>query len=71
MPPRFLENMVILCFERRFSQQNSVIRLKSNILAPTNFWAGYATDQTKTRFCHVLLFPCLVGEEFRGCQMAK
>ena len=36
-------HIVILCFERRFSKQNSVIRLKSNILAPQNFWAGYAT----------------------------
>jgi len=44
MPPKFLENIVILCFERRFSKQNSVIRLKSNILPPPNFWAGYATD---------------------------
>jgi len=41
--------MAILCFERRFSKQNSVIRLKSNILAhtkffaPPNFSAGYAT----------------------------
>jgi len=26
-----------LCFERRFSEQNSVIRLKSNILAPQKF----------------------------------
>jgi len=33
-PPKFLENIVILCFERRFSKQNSVIRIKSNILAP-------------------------------------
>ena len=32
--PKFLENMVILCFERRFAKQNSVIRRKSNILAP-------------------------------------
>jgi len=32
-----------LCFERRFSKQNSVIRLKSNIYAPSNFWAGYTT----------------------------
>jgi len=32
-----------LCFESRFSEQNSVIRLKSNILALPNFWAGYAT----------------------------
>jgi len=49
-PPKFLENIVIFCFERRCSRQNSVIRLKSNILAPSkffrpppNFWAGYAT----------------------------
>ena len=33
-PPKFLENIVILCFERRFSRQNSVICLKSNILPP-------------------------------------
>jgi len=31
MPPKFLENIVILCFERHFSKQNNVIRLKSNI----------------------------------------
>ena len=46
VPPKFLENIVILCFERRFSKQNSVIRLKSNILAPPKFWAGYATAKT-------------------------
>jgi len=45
MPPTFLENIVILCFERRFSKQNSVIRLKSYIFPPNffapspNFWA--------------------------------
>jgi len=43
LPPNFLENTGILSFERRFSKQNSVIRLKSNILAPQNFWSGYAT----------------------------
>jgi len=32
-PPKCLENMVILCFERRFPKQNSVIHLKSSILA--------------------------------------
>jgi len=32
MPPKCLEHIVILCFERRFSKQNSVIRLKLNIL---------------------------------------
>jgi len=36
VPPKFIENAVILCFERRFSKQNGVIRLKSNILAPIN-----------------------------------
>jgi len=33
-PPKFLEHIVILCFERRFSKQNSDIRLKSSILPP-------------------------------------
>jgi len=38
MPTKtFLENIDILCFERRFAKQNSVIRLKSNILDPTKF----------------------------------
>jgi len=33
MPPsKFLQNIFILPFERRVSKQNSVIRLKSNIL---------------------------------------
>jgi len=41
MPPKFLEKIVILCFERRFSKQNSVIRLKSNILPSQIF--GLAT----------------------------
>jgi len=35
--PKKIENIVILCFERRFSKQNSVIRLKSNILTPQIF----------------------------------
>jgi len=33
-PPKLLENIVILCFERRFSKQNSDICLKSNIFPP-------------------------------------
>jgi len=37
IPPQ----IVILCCERHFSKQNSVIRLKSNILAPQIF--GLAT----------------------------
>ena len=34
---KFLEKIAILCFERRFSKQNSVICLKSDILAPSKF----------------------------------
>jgi len=44
MPPSNFWKMAILCFERRFSKQNSVIRLKSYTLPLQNFWAGYATD---------------------------
>ena len=57
--PQFWENKVILCFERRFSRQNSVLRLKSNILAHPNFWAGYATgpqakEWTWVKFCKLI-----------------
>jgi len=47
--PKFLEHIVILCFERRYPKQNRVFQLKSNILVcpkffwPPNFGAGYAT----------------------------
>ena len=34
MPSKFLENIVILCFERRFCKENRVIRLVSNSLPP-------------------------------------
>jgi len=54
VPPKLLENIVILCVERRFSKQNSVIRLKSNILAPSpNFCAGYDTAATNDEFLAV------------------
>jgi len=33
-PLKLLGNIVILCFERRFSKRNCDIRLKSNILPP-------------------------------------
>ena len=36
-PQKFLEHIVILCFDRRFSKQNSVFCLKSDILAPPKF----------------------------------
>ena len=40
-PQKFLENIVILCFERRFSKQNNVIRLKLNILVYTAEYCLY------------------------------
>jgi len=49
------ENIVILCFDRRFTKQNSVIRLKSYISPPQIFWpppnfsAGYATGPVDAR----------------------
>jgi len=61
-PPKVLENIVILCFERRFSKQNSVIRLKSNNLPPPQIF-GLATPLNKVienpwvkikRFCRDL-----------------
>ena len=48
-PPKYFENIVVLCFEMRFSKQNSVIQLKSNILGPQNFWPGYATASVLAR----------------------
>ena len=41
LPPKFLEHIIILCLERRFPKQNSVIRVKIKILPPQNFWAVY------------------------------
>jgi len=38
----------------RFSKQNSVIRIKSNILTLPNFWAGYATE-----WQYMLALPCM------------
>jgi len=38
IPPKFLKRTVIFCFERRYSKQNSVICLQSNIVATTNFF---------------------------------
>jgi len=56
IPQKFLENTVILCFAGRFSKENSVIRLKSNILPlPKNFWAGHATDDCATQ---ALTYTC-------------
>jgi len=57
-----------LCFERRFSKQNNVIRLRSNMFSPPNLWAGYATELIemssleKTQVRHI----CSQFWHFRG-----
>jgi len=53
MLPKFLENIVILCFESRFSEQNSVIRLKSNIFAHPQI-SGLATPLVVRAFYFTL-----------------
>jgi len=52
MPPKFLEHIVILCFERRYHKQNSVLRLNSNIL-PSRFlgWLRYCSTVIKIAYC--------------------
>jgi len=61
MPPKFLENIVILCFERRFSKQNSVIRLELKILPPQI--SGLATPLISRGKCP---FPPLRTPMFRS-----
>ena len=54
LSPQFLENIAILCFERRFSKQNSVIRLKSSILPPTPI-LGWLRHLTLPQACRLTL----------------
>jgi len=54
-PPKFLENIVILCFERCFSKQNSVIRLKLNILVYTD------SIHCRILFMHFVIFRVWEG----------
>jgi len=61
MPPKCLENIAFLCFERRFSKQNSVIRLKSNILALPKFLGWLRHCSTLNVFENELLL-----EQFSG-----
>jgi len=49
-PPKYVENIVILCFERCFSKQNSVIRLKLNILEYTAEYWQYTLPKTVYKF---------------------
>jgi len=44
MPPQFLEEVVILPFEKRYPKEYTVARLKSNIWPQNKYWAGSATE---------------------------
>ena len=50
LPLKSVENIVILCFERRFSKQNSVIRLKLSIFAYTAEYWQYTLPKTVYTF---------------------
>jgi len=49
--PNVLEDIVILCFERRFSKQNSIIHLKSSILARPKFFGPSQIFGLATPLC--------------------
>ena len=60
MPPKFLEHIVILCLERQYSRQNSVIRLKSNILLlPKFFWLPTFLGWLRYFFANIQWFPSM------------
>ena len=50
LPQKKFENIVILCFERRFSKQNSAIRPKFNILVYTAEYWQYTLPNTVYTF---------------------
>jgi len=61
-PSKFLEHMVILCFERHFSKQNSVIRLKSHISPQFLGWLRYCPWVENSRFDHgYIVAVCITG----------
>ena len=82
VPPKFLEHIIILWLERRFPKQNSVIRLKSNILPTPNFFAspkflgwlrschttwGLSSQYTGSRICFSSNQTVLYEMLWRGC----
>jgi len=69
--PNLLENIVILCFEKRFSKQNDVIRLKSYTFAPPKF---FAPSKFLGWLCHcvgLLIFAQESNPEVLGWNMRE
>ena len=62
MPPQIFRKYSHFCFERRFSEQNSLIRLKSNILPPQIFGLGTPLHVTVVSTCILKMLVCSRGE---------
>jgi len=56
--PKIFRKYSIFVLWEAFSKQNSVIRLKSNILPLPNFWAGFATVRRGPRLKEHLSVCC-------------
>jgi len=58
-----------LCFVKQYPKQNSIIHLKSNIIAPPqNFWAGYGTGcDRKNWFDCISNFLDILMQLFNKC----
>jgi len=72
-PLKILEHIVILCFERRFSKQNSFIRLKSNILSPQIFGLHWYTNTRSIEAQQLVCFktptPEVGLQNLRACKV--
>ena len=75
--PQFLENIVVLCFERRFSKQNSFIRLNQTFCPPKKTFGlpqifGLATPllpTTVSKFHVSLTMVCFFGRFKARCNV--
>jgi len=70
MLPQISDHIVILCFERQYPKQNSVIRLKSNILTPEflgwlRYWLQPTVEKTEQQNLPEMLQNGLMG--MRSC----
>jgi len=64
-PPQIFGNIVILCFEMRFSKQNSVIRLKSYIW-PKKKFLGWLRHCVRMHLLFVVSPACKPENVFKA-----
>jgi len=60
-PSKFYRIFNDFVLERQYLKQNTVSRLKSNILTHPKFWAGHVTAHIKN------LNSCFTGEDWASC----